>query len=89
MNILSLLNDKDNEEKLEKEYLSKHSDNEARTYKIEEKIDQLENELTLLTKSYNFKKKELLLKDDEENECRSEIALIEKRLLQLGYSIYY
>ena len=89
MNILSLLNDKDNEEKLEKEYLSKHSDNEARTYEIEEKIDQLENELTLLTKSYNFKKKELLLKDDEENECRSEIALIEKRLLQLGYSIYY
>jgi len=89
MNILSLLNDKDNEEKLEKEYSSKHSDNEARTYVIEEKIDQLENELTLLTKSYNFKKKQLLLKDDEENQCRSEIALIEKRLLQLGYSIYY
>jgi len=89
MNILSLLNDKDNEEKLEKEYSSKYSDNEARTYVIEEKIDQLENELTLLTKSYNFKKKQLLLKDDEENQCRSEIALIEKRLLQLGYSIYY
>ena len=87
--ILSLISDRENEEKTEDDYNSKHNTHRVQIDQIEETIDRLENELLLLSKNETIQRKQLGVKEVEETECRTVIASMEKQLLQLDCTLSF